>query len=439
MKILLSALPLLWGNLLFAQMPSINPIQNVTSNKEFGKNPNIDRGGIAIGNNFVLNGHANIFFQATDQDSASAGTWMEPIMDMMSKESGFEAYGDLDSHFTHGATSLHLHTNISSAFVTEQLFLKHRFNNSFSVEVGKFVSHRTIRGEEVNERYIRSNTYHLQQGFLGTSFGTAVQLELYDLITDLVNTNDQAALDSLVSITGISGDLDSTNIGDPGFDFDEFMTAVSNATVSMFQSMMLLRDDYKTSYNNGIKGNLSFSSFEFSVALTESIWNQMPDMADGDFGIDLQASAYLNEALALRLGFAHESVESIGSIMALVVPNSSDDINQFNAGIEFKTGGFTAMFEYDYMMLNPLDTDVWDIALLGHLQVNDLFGLGLLYSHEDLETPMGNGDSDKFSISLNFNVNDNLVVGVDYTIVDAKIAELEADLDQLTINSLYSF
>ena len=438
MKLIISSLTalLFTGAFLSAQMPSMLTMQNPSTNKEVGMNPRIYRSGIALGNSFILNGHANIFFHSTDHDSGSSGSWMEPIMEMMTKESGFEAYADLDSHFTHGATSFHLHTNVSSSFVTEQLYINHKLNNIFSVDAGKFVSHRSIRAEEVNERYIRTNSYHLQQGFLGTSFGTAVQLELYELVQDAVSGSDQASLDQLTSILGIEG---AKNLSDPAFDQNEFMTGVSTATASMFKSMMLLRDDYKTSYNKGIRGNLKFSAFDFSFALTESIWNQMPDMADGDFGIDLQALAYLNRSLALRVGFAHESVESIGSIMSLVVPNSSDNINQFNLGLEFTSGGFTAMLEYDYMKLNPLDTDIWDFALLGHYQFNDTFGLGMLYSHEDLETPMGNGGSDKFSISLNFNLSDNLVLGIDYSVVDAQIADLEADLDQLTVNSIYSF
>ena len=174
--LLLSALVL--GTSVFAQYPGMMTTQISSSTWELGKNPRINRGGIALGNNFVLNGHANVFFHATDQDSASADSWMQPIMDMLTKESGFEASADLDAHFTHGATSFHLHTNVSSTFVTEQLYIKHRFNDVFSADLGKFVSHRSIRAEEVNERYIRGNTYHLQQGFLGTSFGTAVQTEL---------------------------------------------------------------------------------------------------------------------------------------------------------------------------------------------------------------------------------------------------------------------
>ena len=434
--LLLSALVL--GSSAFAQIPGMMTTQISSSTWELGKNPRINRGGIALGNNFVLNGHANVFFHATDQDSASAGSWMQPIMDMLTKESGFEASADLDSHFTHGATSFHLHTNVSSTFVTEQLYIKHRFSDVFSTDLGKFVSHRSIRAEEVNERYIRGNTYHLQQGFLGTSFGTAVQTELAEMVSDIISGGTDAELNDFSNILGIDTDTVSNLNSDPAA-YDEFLSSVSSATVNMFQSMMLLRDDYKTSYNKGIRANLDFDSFNFSFALTESIWNQMPDMGDGDFGIDLQAMAYLNEHIALRVGFSHESVESIGSIMSLVVPNSSDDINQFSTGVEFNLGAFTGMFEYDYMKLNPLDTDVWDIALLGHYQFTDLFGLGLLYSHEDLETPMGDGDSDKFTLSLNFNITENFVVGVDYTVVDAKIAELEADLDQLTINSLYSF
>ncbi|OUU38676.1 MAG: hypothetical protein CBC16_08550, partial [Verrucomicrobia bacterium TMED56] len=377
------------------------------SNKSIGYNPNIDRSGIALGNHFILNGYANVEFFSKDEDGVASGSWMEPLMNMFNKDTGFNAYADLDSHIKFDPVSLKIHTNVSDAIFVEQLYLDFQVNDVFSLEAGKFVSHRSLIPEELNEKFFRTSTYHLQQGFLGTKFSILVMEELFDLVTDAVTASDQAAIDNLVSIFGIDA---VTDLNDPQFDTNTLMASVSKAYVEMFSSLMLLRDDYKTSYNKGIRGNVSLSAVDLSFAITESIWNQMPDMGDGDFALDLNAVIYLNPSFAGKIGYAYESAESVGSLLGLVIPDSSDDIHHLNTGIEFKNAGFTSALEYDYMKLNPLDTNIWDLALLLHYQVNDLFGLGFQYSHEDLETPMGDGDSDKFSLSLNFNVTDNFLI-----------------------------
>ena len=425
---------LLFAGLTNAQNNLPNQVDSLSSHA-IGFNPNLDRSGIALGNHFILNGYANVEFFSKDEDSVASGSWMEPIMNMFNKDSGFDAFANLDSHIKFDPLTLRIHTTVSDAIFVEQLYLDFQVNDIFSIEAGKFVSHRSLFPEELNEKFFRTNTYHLQQGFLGTKFSMLVMEELFDLVTDAVANSDQAAVDNLASIVGV----DLVNISDPSFDLDSFMSSVSQAYVDMFSSLMLLRDDYKTSYNKGLRGNLSFSSVDLSFALTESIWNQMPDMGDGDFALDLKAVFYLNPSFAAQVGYAFESAESVGSLLGLVVPDSSDNIHHFNTGVEFRNAGFTTALEYDYLKLNPLDTNIWDLALITHYQFNDLFGLGFLYSHEDLETPMGDGDSDKFGVSLNFNITNNFLVALNYSIVDAEIGGVESDRNELIVNSLYSF
>jgi hypothetical protein len=421
-----------------AQIPGMisMPSAQDSGDQTIGFNPNINRSGIALGNHFILNGYANVEFFSKDEDSTTGGSWMDPIMNMFDKDTGFDAFLDLDGQVKFDPFSLNFHTNITNAILVEQLFIKYQINDVFALEAGKFVSNRTIQPEELNQRFFRTNTYYMQQGFLGTKFSMLVIEELFDLVTDAVNSADQDAIDNLAGILGTDAISDLSN---PDFDVNQFMTSVSQAYVEMFSSLMILRDDYKTSYNKGIRANVEAGAVDLSFAITESIWNQMPDMGDGDFGLDLNAVAYLNPSFAAKIGYSYESVESVGSLLSLVVPNSNDDIHNFNTGIEFNNSGFTSSLEFGILKLNPLDTDIWDLALLLHYQFNDLFGLGFRYSHEDLDTPMGDGSSNKFALSFNFNISDHFLVGLGYSVVDADLAGVESDLNELTINSLYSF
>jgi len=425
-----------------AQIPGMMsmPSAQNTNEETIGFNPNINRSGIALGNHFTLNGYANVEFYSKDEDRATTGSWMDPIMAMFDKEAGFNAFADLDSKMHFDPFSLNVHTHVADGIFVEQLFLQYKINNIFSLEAGKFVSQRTIYPEELNERFVRTNPFHFQQGSMSTRFSMAIMDEINSLVNDAINNLDQDSIDNLVSLFGIDLNEVETDIDGGNFDMNEFMTPIAESVAQMIQDMMILRNDYKTSYNKGIRANITTGALDLSFAITESLWNQMPDMSNGDFGLDLNAVAYLNESFAGKIGYAYEAVDSMSSpLMTLVIPNSTDDIHHFNSGIEFNNSGFTSSLEFGLLKLNPLDTEVWDLALLLHYQFNDIFGLGFLYSHEDLETPMGDGESNKFALSFNFNISDHFLVGLGYSVVDADLAGVEADLNELTINSLYSF
>ena len=428
-------------NALTAQFPGASAVANsYASEQSIGFNPNINRNGIALGNHFILNGYANVAFFSKNEDSVTSGSWMDPIMNMIDKETGFNAFAVLDAHVNFQPFSLRVHTNISESIFIEQLFLQYQINDIFSLEAGKFVSNRTIHPEEFNERFIFTKPFHFQQGAIGSRFSIAIMDEILSLVNDAINNADQNSINNLVSIYGIDVNEVETDINSASFDMNAFMTPIAEAVSQMMTDMMLLRNDYKTSYNNGIRAKVSAGLVDISIGLTESIWNQMPDMGEGDIGLDLSAVAYINPSFAAKIGYAYEAVDAMSSpLLKLVIPNSSDDIHHFNSGLEFSNLGFTTSFEYGHLKLNPLDTDVWDIALLIHYQINDLFGLGFLYSHEDLDTPMGDGESDKFNLSLNFNLSDHFLIGLGYSVVEAHLADIDSDLNEFMVNSLYSF
>jgi hypothetical protein len=219
----------------------------------------------------------------------------------------------------------------------------------------------------------------------------------------------------------------------------DMSSQMESAMAQMVTDMSLINGNYRRSYNKGIRGNLNIGAFNFSAAVTESIWSTMPDMGDGSVAIDLQAVAYIHPSFAIKTGYAFEKADQVGSLLRLVIPNSDDNIHQFHIGGELALGDFTAMLEFGDTSINPYDTDIWDIALLLHYQFTDLFGLGFLYSHEELDTPFGDGDSDLFNIALNFNFTRNLMFGIDYTTADAKLGGAKTDYDLFTVNTLYSF
>jgi hypothetical protein len=452
-----------------------------------GRNNNLSRNGIAMGNHYILTGHASVGFYSSDIDGGPSSSMFDfsnmynnkgsssSMNDLIDKESGFWAYADLDSKIIFDPVTLNIHTNLSDTIFVEQLYLNFDIADSFSVDAGKFVSHRTLRAEEANERFMRGQTYFNSEGNLGNTISSGLQNGYYDLVVDLftefttdmsnraktvtglLDTSDpdyqkdkEELLENLTPIYeafGI-GDKEITDISDAldAGDMDalqqasfDLTMALSDAVAQMIGDMALINDNYRSSSNKGIRGNLKFDFLQFSAAITESIWNNKPDMGDGSIAIDLQAVAYIHPAFAIKTGYAFEKVDKLGGIVGLLIPNSDDNIHQFHIGGELALGDFTAMLEFGDTSINPYDTDIWDIALLLHYQFTDLFGLGLLYSHEELDTPFGDGDSDLFNIALNFNFTRNLMFGIDYTTSDAKLGGAKTDYDLFTVNTLYSF
>ena len=445
----------------FAQMSGYSSSQS--DDVAIGQNPYIVRDGIALGNHYVLSGHAHVGFYTSDLDGGSSS----PMDDLMNKESGFWAYADLDSQINFDPVTLNIHTNLSDAIFVEQLYLHFDIADSFSIDAGKFVSHRTLRAEEANERFLRSMTYYNSEGNLGNVINSGLQqgyekvfndlltgfassfdaadptANISDLLSDLAPIYEALGLD-LSALDDLQTDLAGAGtIGEVMTITNEAMTELTagleGAMAKMISDMALVRGNYRSSYNKGIRGNLNIGVVNFSAAITESLWNGMPDMGDGNVALDLQAVAYIHPSFAIKTGYAFEKVDKVGGIVGLVIPNSDDNIHQFHLGGELAIGGFTGMLEFGDTSINPYDTDIWDIALTLHYQFTDMFGLGILYSHEDLETPFGDGDSDLFNIALNFNFTQNLIFGVDYTTADSKIGGAKTDYDLFTVNTLYSF
>ena len=108
-------------NALTAQIPGASAVANsYASEQSIGFNPNINRNGIALGNHFILNGYANVAFFSKNEDSVTSGSWMDPIMNMIDKETGFNAFAVLDAHVNFQPFSLRVHTNLSESIFIEQ-------------------------------------------------------------------------------------------------------------------------------------------------------------------------------------------------------------------------------------------------------------------------------------------------------------------------------
>jgi len=465
-------------NAIPAELSSLTSKDNL-----IGQNNNLSRNGIAMGNHYILTGHASVGFYSSDIDGGPSLSMFDfsniynnkgsssSMNDLIDKESGFWAYADLDSKIFFDPVALNIHTNLSDTIYVEQLYLNFDIADFFSLDAGKFVSHRTLRAEEANERFMRGQTYFNSEGNLGNTISSGLQEGYQNLFVDLFTAftedipnktgyalisdpNYQKEKDELLEkltplyeafgigdkeITDISDALDAGDMAALNQATSDLTMALSGAVAQMIGDMALINDNYRSSFNKGIRGNFKFDFLHLSAAITESIWSNKPDMGDGSIAIDLQAVAYIHPAFAIKTGYAFEKVDSIGGIVGLVIPNSDDNIHQFHIGGELAIGGFTGMLEVGDTSINPYDTDIWDIALTLHYQFTELFGLGLLYSHEELDSPFGDGDSDLFNIALNFNFTRNLIFGIDYTTADAKLGGGKTDYDLFTVNTLYSF
>jgi hypothetical protein len=452
----------------FAQMSGYGSSQY--QDLSIGHNPNIARNGIALANAFTLSGHAHVGFYTSDIEGPSSNS----MTDLFTKEAGFWAYADLDSQFNFDPVSLNIHTNLADAIFVEQLYLTFNVVDSFTIDAGKFLSHRTLRGEEINERFLRTEAYfNSSMGYLGSTFSNGINQGFTDYLTNLTTGFLEAIDSTLTNEFSRAADADYQDLTNDlletlgplyeafGIDSEEFndfsdaltrgdISGVSTllsdisaqmqeATAKMIADMSLIRANYRSSYNKGIRGNFDVGMFNFSAALTESLWNTMPDMGDSNVALDFQAVAYIHPTFAIKAGYAFEKADKVGGLVGLIIPNSDDNIHQFHIGTELALGDFTGIFEIGDTTINPYDTDIWDIAFTLHYQFTEMFGLGMLYSHEDLNTPFGDGDSNLFNLALNFNFSENLLFGVDYTTAESEVGGQKTDYDMLSANTIYSF
>ena len=179
---------------------------------------------------------------------------------------------------------------------------------------------------------------------------------------------------------------------------------------------------------DGVRANFNNGRFGLSLGLHDGYWTD-DDFNGDNIAVDIAASLMIMPGLEARLGYAHQNTDTMAA---------DDDIQHFNAWLEYNPGNLTLAFEYDNF--DVLGTDIWDIMLLGNYQFNSVFGLTLKYAHEDIEKGLLNIDSDRISLALLFSITDQFGFNVEYSHTEFDIANVgDGDADEFYLEGLFNF
>jgi hypothetical protein len=199
-----------------------------------------------------------------------------------------------------------------------------------------------------------------------------------------------------------------------GFESDEApgLYAVTNAHVLGDESDISLLGKTRRNYVDGVRANYNNGMFGLTFGLHDGYW--INDNFDGDnIAIDLAASIMFFPGLEARLGYAHESLDALGT-------PTDGDIDQFNAWLAWNPGDLTIATEFDdYGLKFPgfsSKIDYWSWMLLANYQFTDWFAGTLRYTHEDVELgPNLDYDSDRITFALLFSLTENFGLNVEYS------------------------
>jgi len=233
-----------------------------------------------------------------------------------------------------------------------------------------------------------------------------------------VNRDVSITMGRQLTILGYEGD-EATNL-----------YQVSNAYLFTDDTANGGDNGFRRKYVDGIRANFNNRRFGFSIGLHNTLYRQIPnlddDTNDGDVAIDIQAAIMILPGLEGRMGYAHESRDSVGNLNA--------DIDQFNAWLEYHDRALTLAVEYDNWDIGT--RDIWDVMLMANYQFNDFFGLTLRYSHEDED---GAADTDRFTLCGGFGITDNLKLGLEYSHASVDNGVSDYEVDEFYAESLLSF
>jgi hypothetical protein len=293
------------------------------------------------------------------------------------KHSDFSTTADLDFLFDFSPVTGEIHLAASTSEISlEQAFIRYSFNRDFNLSMGRQLTVLSYEGDEPRDLYSTSYGYFSDALMGNGAFAGAKRM--------LVNTIDS------------NGSLNNANL--------------------------------RRNYVDGIRANFNNGRFGLSLGLHDGYWVN-DHFNDNNIALDIAASLMIIPGLEARIGYAHQDTGSEGA---------DDNIQHFNAWLEYNPGNLTLAFEYDNF--DVLGTDIWDIMLLGNYQFNSVFGLTLKYAHEDLENASVNLDSDRISLALLFAITDQLGFNVEYSHTEFDIANAgDGDADEFYLEGLFNF
>ena len=298
-------------------------------------------------------------------------------VDLDGKDASFNTAADVDFLFDFSPVTGEIHLNASAddGVGLEQAFIRYSFNRDFNLSMGRQLTVLSYEGDEPRDLYSTSYGYFSDALFSNPAFSKAKG--------------------QLLAAAGLSHLSDS---------------------------------QLRRNYVDGVRANFNNGRFGLSLGLHDSYWTD-DDFNGDNIAIDIAASLMIMPGLEARLGYAHQNTDTMAA---------DDDIQHFNAWLEYNPGNLTLAFEYDNF--DVLGADIWDIMLLGNYQFNSVFGLTLKYAHEDIEKGLLDIDSDRISLALLFSITDQFGFNVEYSHTEFDIANVgDGDADEFYLEGLFNF
>ena len=450
MKLIISTFTALLfsGVFLSAQMPGMVTMQQASASQgtTLGANTTSGAAGIALGNRVVMRGFVDFQYDNTDLEVVN------------NHDKRFRTGADVDFLFDFSPVTSEVHFNADQDGVSlEQAFIRYSLNRDFNFSFGRQVTVLGYESDEAPNLHQVSHAYLADVALEDLAAGSSGR----DAMNSFVGLNQLSMLNTItmakLRTSGLSQDA-LTAPAIPLLETDvskkhrEQMEATNNPTAISIPQL-------RRNYVDGIRANFNNGKFGLSLGLHNGLF-ESDHLNDSQIGIDIAASLMIVPGLEWRMGYAFENNDAWDNSIANyntwatthnsaitllntgttlgIIPNA-DKISQFNTNLSYQTGGLTLAFEWDVWDIYIID--MWNIMLMGNYQFNNVFGLTLRYSHEDLEDELGgNGETDRFTIAPSFAITENLKFLFEYSHsnVESTYAR-ETSVDEVYVQTLFNF
>ena len=436
MKLIISTLTALLfsGVFLSAQMPGMVTMQQASASQgtTLGANTTSGAAGIALGNRVVMRGFVDFQYDNTDLEVVN------------NHDKRFRTGADVDFLFDFSPVTSEVHFNADQDGVSlEQAFIRYSLNRDFNFSFGRQVSVLGYESDEAPNLHQVSHAYLADVALEDLAAGSSGR----DAMNSFVGLNQLTMFHTVTMAKLLTSPLlQDITTANPILPADNNPTAISIPQL-------------RRNYVDGIRANFNNGKFGLSLGLHNGLF-ESDHLNDSQIGIDIAASLMIVPGLEWRMGYAFENNDAWDNSIANyntwatthnsaitllndgttlgIIPNA-DKISQFNTNLSYQTGGLTLAFEWDVWDIYIID--MWNIMLMGNYQFNNVFGLTLRYSHEDLEDELGgNGETDRFTIAPSFAITENLKFLFEYSHsnVESTYAR-ETSVDEVYVQTLFNF
>ena len=436
MKLIISTFTALLfsGVFLSAQMPGMVTMQQASASQgtTLGANTTSGAAGIALGNRVVMRGFVDFQYDNTDLEVAG------------NHDKRFRTGADVDFLFDFSPVTSEVHFNADQDGVSlEQAFIRYSLNRDFNFSFGRQVTVLGYESDEAPNLHQVSHAYLADVALEDLAAGSSGR----DAMNSFVGLNQLTMFHTVTMAKLLTSPLlQDITTANPILPADNNPTAISIPQL-------------RRNYVDGIRANFNNGKFGLSLGLHNGLF-ESDHLNDSQIGIDIAASLMIVPGLEWRMGYAFENNDAWDNSIANyntwatthnsaitllndgttlgIIPNA-DKISQFNTNLSYQTGGLTLAFEWDVWDIYIID--MWNIMLMGNYQFNNVFGLTLRYSHEDLEDELGgNGETDRFTIAPSFAITENLKFLFEYSHsnVESTYAR-ETSVDEVYVQTLFNF